>query len=186
MRDIVFPKGNEAEFIVMAKRLGFLGLICVYEKKADFSKDPFVQNALLVRPDQVRSAQSAKVLTVCRASREALERGADIVFGFEVFEGKDKMHYRESGLNQVFCKIAAQKNVQVSFSAEAIIESSGQARAVLLGRMMQNFVLCRKFKARVRIASFASSPYHMRAPAELASLFRDLGLDSSQAKSAFD
>jgi len=181
----VFPKGNDAEFIVLAKRLGFSGLICVYEKKSEFSKDPFVENALLVRPDQVRAAKQAKILTVCQPSREALEREADIVGGFESSEGKDKTHYRESGLNQVLCRIAVENNVQVGFSAENILESVGKDRAVLLGRVTQNLLLCRKFKVKVRIASFATKPQNMRASADLVSLFRDLGLDSSQGKSAF-
>ena len=184
MQDIVFPKGNEAEFIAMAKSLGFSGLICAYEKKSEFSKDPFVQNALLVKPESVRIAKEAGILTVCSASREALERGADIVFDFELFDGKDKMHYRESGLNQVFCKIAAQNKVKIGFSMAHVLESSGKDRAVLFGRLMQNFMLCRKFKVSVRIASFATSPYGMRAPAELLSLFKDLGMDAAVAKSA--
>src|SRR3989344_65918 len=112
MQDIVFPKGNEAEFIAMAKRLGFSGLICAYEKKSEFSKDQFVENALLVKPESVRNAKLAGIKTVCQGSREALERSPDIAFNFEVFEGKDKMHFRESGLNHVLCRIASENNVR--------------------------------------------------------------------------
>ena len=186
MQDIVFPQGNEQDFITLAKRLGFTGLVFVYKNKSDFSKNLFARNALLVKPEAVKGAKLAKILTVCTASREALERGADIVFGFETTYGKDKTHYRESGLNQVLCRIATDQGTRIGFCAEAILEASGQARTTLLGRLMQNIFLCRKFKTPVCIASFATKPENMRAPAELVPLFKDLGMDIGTAKSALN
>ncbi len=176
MRDIVFPKGNEQEFIQLAKKLGIKGLLFVYENKKDFFKDDFVENSLLVPPPKVKFTKLQGIKTVSEGSRHALECGADIAFNFEKSEFKDKMHYRESGLNQVLCRIALQQKVQIGFSFEAILSSSGQERSVLLGRMMQNLLLCQKFKVPVRLASFASKPENMRSPADVVSFFQDLGL----------
>lgn len=176
MQDIVFPKGNEQEFIDLAKKLGIKGLLFVYENKRDFFNDSFVENALFVPPPKVKFTKLQGIKTVSEGTRHALECGADIAFGFEHSEFKDKMHYRESGLNQVLCKIALEQKVQIGFSFETILESFGQERSILLGRMMQNLLLCQKYKVPIRLASFASKPENMRAPADILSLLQDLGL----------
>lgn len=186
MLDVVFPSGNEADFIKMGRLLGWSGLICVYTDKSQFSKDPFVKNALLVEPSKINKARDAKVLSVCRGSREAIERGADIAFDFESLELKDKTHYRESGLNQVLCALAKEKKVRIGFSLSSILSSSGRDRAVLLGKVMQNIMLCRKFSSPVKIASFASSPFEMRSPSDLGSLFLQLGMSAKDVKLALN
>ena len=184
MQDIVFPSGNEADFIRMARLLGWSGLICVYSDKSQFSKDPFVKNALLVEPMRVNKAQDLKVFSVCRGSREAIERGASIAFDFESLEDKDKTHFKESGLNQVLCNLAREKNVKIAFSLSSILSKSGKDRAVLLGKIMQNIMLCRKFDVMAKVASFAKSPLDMRSPSDLASLFMQLGMSAKDVKSA--
>ena len=183
MIDVVFPNKNEAEFIEMAERLGISGLILVYKNKNEFynkkTKIP-TENALLVEPKDVRKVHDSKALAICTASREALERGADIVYGFELQEVRDPTHFRASGLNQVLCKIATNKKVKIGFSFASILGTMGQKRSILLGRIMQNIIFCRKFKTPMRIASFATEPYQMRAEAEMAAFFRQLGMQDVQ------
>src|SRR3990172_8954225 len=98
MIDIVFPNKNEEEFIEMAKKLGIAGLIFAYknefyEKKTDIP----ITNALFVEPKNISKSKQLGVPSICTASREAIERGANIVFGFELLEEKDHTHYRKSG-----------------------------------------------------------------------------------------
>jgi len=179
MIDIVFPSKNEDEFIKMAERLGISGLIFAYKDKKEFyTKESAlpITNALLVEPKDVRKAHDAKVMAICMASREAIERGADVVFGFELLAEKDPTHHRASGLNQVLCKLAADKKVQIGLSFSTILAYIGQKRAILLGRMAQNIMFCQKYKTPMRIASFATSPWEMRAPAELKAFFSQLGM----------
>ena len=177
MIDIVFPNKNEAEFIELAKKLGISGLIFVYKQPSEFGKYE-AANALFVEPKHIQKARQNDVLAICPGTREAIERGADIVFGFETQEGKDHTHYRLSGLNQVLCNLATEKKVRIGFSFSEILQNIGQKRAQLIGRMAQNIIFCRKFKTPVKIASFASNPYEMRAPAELKSFFEQLGMDA--------
>lgn len=176
MKDIVFPNKNEQEFEEMAKKLG-IELIFVY-------KDNKNAKALLVEPKDVRKTHDKKIMAICTANREAIEREADIVFGFELLEEREHTHYRQSGLNQVLCQLATDKKVKIGFSFSSILESYGQKRAKLLGRMKQNITFCQKYKTPMKIASFATNPYEMRAPAELIAFFTQLGMRPEDAKKA--
>ncbi len=181
MIDIVFPNKNEEEFIEMAKRLGIGGLILTYKNKTEFyekKSDITIINALFVEPKNVSKAKQLNTPSICNASREAIERGANVVFGFELLEEKEHTHYRRSGLNQVLCKIATDKKTAIGFSFSAILNSSGQKRAQLLGRTMQNITFCQKYKTPMKIASFATQPYELRAPADLAAFFAQLGMQN--------
>lgn len=184
MIDIVFPNKNEAEFIEMARKLGISGLIFAYKQPSEFSKNPEAANALFVEPKHIQKARNNDMLSICPASREAIERGAGIVVGFELQEAKDHTHYRESGMNQVLCTIATEKKVRIGFSFSTILQYTGQKRAQLLGRMSQNIRFCRKFKTPIKIASFASTPFDMRAPAELKAFFMQLGMDAQTVQNA--
>ena len=183
MIDIVFPNKNESEFIEMARKLGISGLIFAYKQPSEFYEGD-ASNALFIEPKNIQKARNNDVLAICPASREAIERGADIVVGFELQEIKDHTHYRESGMNQVLCKLATERKVRIGFSFSTILQIYGQKRAQLLGRIMQNITFCRKFKTPTKIASFATSPYEMRAPAELKAFFIQLGMDENQAQQA--
>ncbi len=183
MIDIVFPNKNEEEFIEMAKKLGIAGLIFAYKNKNEFYEkktDIPIINALFTEPRNISKAKQLGVPSICMASREAIERGTNIVFGFELLEEKDHTHYRRSGLNQVLCKLAADKKVAIAFSFSTILQYTGQKRAQLLGRIMQNITFCQKYKTPMKTASFATNPYEMRAPADLAAFFKELGMQNPE------
>ncbi len=185
MRDIVFPRGNEQEFIDTALRLGISELVFVYSKQSDFFKGKSnvkVVNAVFCDYKNVRRFKQSGILTVCKASREAIECSADIVFDAEEQDVRDKTHYRMSGLNHVLCKLACQNNVGVGFSFSSVLKSYGQARSVLMGRMMQNILLCSKYKTPVVFASFADSPWLMRSPVDVNSFFAGLGASQKIVK----
>ena len=59
----------------------------------------------------------------------------------ERFVNKDYMHSRNSGLNQVLCKLASRNNVAIGFDFCLVYNSKN--RGLVLGRMMQNVRLCR-------------------------------------------
>lgn len=183
MIDIVFPKGNEEDLLVMAQRLGLSGLVFVYDKKDDFFKGKSslkVINALRADGAKVRRARDSGVVSVSLdGSRESIEAGASVVFGFESVFERDHTHFRKSGLNQVLCKLAASKNVLVGVSFARLLESSGEARAVLFGRLLQNVSLCRKFGVGLCVVSGASVPFGLRSQSDLAAFASVLGSDNS-------
>lgn len=183
MIDVVFPNKNEQEFIEIAKKLGITGLIFAYKDKKDFYQEKTtipITNALLVEPKNLHKFRG--IPTICTASREAIERGANVVYDFELQEQKEHTHYRRSGLNQVLCKLATDKKVHIGISFANLLNNTGQKRAMILGRIMQNITFCQKYKTKIKIASFATSPYEMRAPQDLRALFQQLGLNNPEFK----
>lgn len=171
MIDIVFPKNNEKEFEAVAKKLGIKQLVFCYEKKGKFI-----------------GKLGKKEIIICKAGdnvRHVIEKvPTDIIFGFEEVSSKDFMHHRASGMNQVLAKLMKQKKKNVGFSFSSLLRSGKKAE--LAGRMMQNFMLCKKYKVEVVIASFARDPYEMRAPADLSGVFHSLGMEPGMVKKSLE
>ncbi|PIN75242.1 hypothetical protein COV18_03570 [Candidatus Woesearchaeota archaeon CG10_big_fil_rev_8_21_14_0_10_37_12] len=187
MIDIVFPNKNEEQFIELAKKLGIKQLIFAYANQKEFytKKTNFpTENLLLTTPQKMPKQTKNKY--ICKGNREALEQRAYVAYDFEQTERSDHTHYRQSGLNQVLCKLATEKNVRIGFSMSSILSVTGVKQAVLLGRIAQNIQFCKKYKTPTKIASFATKPEHMRSPEDLASLFTMLGMQKTEIKLALD
>lgn len=96
-----------------------------------------------------------------------------IIYGFEESGKRDFMHQRASGLNHILCELAGKNNVAIGFSYSSIINNKNPI--LIMGRMMQNIALCKKYKANKIIASFSSNPFELRQPHDVLSLFKLLG-----------
>ena len=107
--------------------------------------------------------------------RFVLEKSdVDIVYGMETIHPKDSMHFVRGGLDQVLCKIAAEKGKILAFSFSDILNSSSQGK--LLARIMFNVKLCKKYKVPMMVCSFAASKEEMRSAKDLQALGRILGV----------
>jgi len=95
---------------------------------------------------------------------------------------KDHLHFRKTALNQVSCKLAKKKDIVIGFSLDNILKS--KTKALVFGRLMQNFKLCRKYKLKVLFASFAKDKYGMRSSHDLLALLQVLGMTNAEAKKA--
>jgi hypothetical protein len=191
MHDIVFPERNESALIARAQTLGIKELVFVYDDPAHFYKGTApikIVNALLANPMSVERAKNKTPMVLVRSSEQdlhVLEHGAPtILFDLEGSPRHDALHQRASGLNHILARLFVKNGVTLTFSLRSILESHGERRGQLLGRMMQNISLCRKFRVPMRIASFAKSPSGMRNPEDLKSLFVVLGMHPSEAASA--
>lgn len=192
MFDIVFPNGNEHEFFGMAQKLGYKGLICVYpsihaaESIPQYPKNLDVRTAVLAEPKRAFQIKVSGIRTFVHCSdqdRSVLDRGAaHVLYNAEGVQQKDYMHQRGSGLNQVMCALAKKNNIAIGFSFSSILATIGSKRAQLIGRMMQNIMLCRKYQVKTLIGSFATDPWMMRSPHDLQALFAVLGMHPSEAK----
>jgi len=187
VKDIVFPKNNEQEFIKLAETLGYDELVFVHsdEKKFYNKKGKLkITNALLCDPKKVQSCRKKADLILVQSStddRFVIEKSkADLVFGFEAIAAKDKTHQRVSGLNHILCRFAAQTNKKLGFDFNMLLNARN--KAILIGRMKQNIKLCRKYKVKTVIASFAKTPLEMRSPNDLQSFFVKLGMHPAEAK----
>lgn len=192
MIDFVIPNGNEEQFILMAIKLGYDSLCFVYDKEVDISKyknDKIKvyygiihndKNKYRIKPDFVLAQSSEQ-------DRSLIEqKKANIIFGFEESAKRDKMHQRFSGLNQVFAQMMHDKGIAYGIDFNTILKSGAAARAQILGRIKQNIVLMRKYKLKTVLASFASNPFEMRSPHDMASFAVSLGMHPKEAKDALN
>lgn len=144
--------GKENEFIEIGKKLGFSKVISIDER---FFKNP---------------------------DRKIFERKSGIIIYNLEEQKRDYIHFRNSGLNQVLCKLAKKNNIAIAFNFNLILNSEGMLRSQLLGRMMQNIKLCRKYKINTVIASFASKPEEVRSAHDLISFGISIGMHPKEAK----
>ncbi|MFP4423894.1 MAG: RNase P subunit p30 family protein [Candidatus Woesearchaeota archaeon] len=163
MIDIVVCNNNEKELVSMAEYLDFKGLVMINGKPVE-SKIP---------------VHKLDIVKIKGDARPAIEKGVSLIYNVEDRGMKEFMHYRNSGLNQVLCKIAAEKGVSVGFNMGLIIQGNAYKRSIIMGRMMQNARFCRKFGVKQVVASFAQDPFEMRGPYELMSLAKIIGIEHS-------
>lgn len=176
--DIVFPKDNEASYLLYAEKLGWNGICFVHDTRRTVPQSTVkVFSGVLGR-----SAPHAD-LSLMRGDdvRRIVEKiRPDIVFDLEGERRSDGMHERHSGLDHISCSFAKENKVTVGFSFESLLNLTTKT----LGRVKQNIRLCRTYKVPMLIASFATSPYRMRSPHDLQSLFVTLGMHPKEAQDA--
>lgn len=170
--DIVFAKGNEEEFLERAKVLGSK-LLFVYK---DNPKKIAGAHSGLLKPGKAD-------LILGGYERKYFENPKyKVLYGFELAEKKDGLHKRNSGLNHVLCRLAAEKGKVLAFDFNNLLYAKD--KQVVLGRMKQNAVLIRKYGCEHLVASFAKKPEDMRAGKDYEALLQELGFDGKQAKQA--
>ena len=189
MIDITIPNNNEEEFITIAEKLGYRGLCFLYDfnsysnkqEKSGNNEKIKIYTGILADGKNIYKIKSKlkneKVFVAAKSSdddREIIKQAkADMVFSFEDNAKKDFIHHRASGLNQVLCKSANENDVIIGFSLRSVLNAEN--KSLILGRIMQNISICRKFKAKTAIASFAQKPFEMRSVHDVISLFEVLG-----------
>ena len=187
--DVVFPNGNEEDFIELAPRLGYGGLCFVYnyDKNKNFEeklktlqrKTKLKLNyGLLVSLKDINKIKKNGILIFIKSSlkdRFVIEKKkADVLFGLEEQSTRDFIHHRASGLNHVLCELANKNKIIIGFSFNSVLKNKKTAYKIL-GRMTQNIHLCRKYKIKTLVGSFAEKPFEMRNSKDLTSLFYVLG-----------
>jgi len=189
MQDIIFPKNNEQEFIQTAKALKTRELCFIYsyeknnKEKKEILKELQKQTkiklnfGILAQKKDIQKAKQISNFVITPESDQSIfeKSRPNLIFNLELLPQKDKMHYRNSGLNQVLCNLAKENNIQIGFSFSTILNSKN--RVQLLGRIAQNLKLCKKYKLQTIIASFAQNPSEMRNLDDLKALQSLLGKD---------
>lgn len=202
MIDIVLPQNNEKEFTQMAEKLGYNTLIFLYKTEKEIKQT--TSNQIKIKPGIITTnGGKGKHLTFLQSGekdQQIIENNpTNAFFGFESKAEKDYIHQRASGLNNIMCELARKNDVLVCFSFNQLLKSyktksklnivqqdTTMVRAQILGRMMQNIKLCRKHNVKTAIASFATTPYEMRAPKDLQAMFQVLGMHLEDARKAID
>mgnify|MGYP001578923586 CR=1 FL=1 len=87
-------------------------------------------------------------------------------------------------MNQVLLQLAHKNDTAIGFALQPLLAVKGEQRAMLMGRMMQNVRLCRKYKVRMVLCSFAEDLFDLRSASDLQSFGRVLGMTPGEAKEA--
>ena len=87
----------------------------------------------------------------------------------------DYMNYRNSGLNHVLCKIAKDQNKKIIFSFSEILNKHGEERAFVIGKIMQNIMICKKYKTETEFYNLTTKKEDLRALGDIKSFFKVLG-----------
>lgn len=193
MIDIVIPANNEMEFTAIAEKLGYKGICFLYslngylnkqEKPKKPSESIQIYSGILANAKDIskikEKLKNGKVFVAVRSSnndRDVMERSkADMIFCFEGNGKRDFIHQRASGLNHILCKSAKDNNLAIGFSVSSILNAGN--KQVVLGRIMQNMQLCKKFRVKTAVASFAQQPFEMRNAHDIISMFKVLGAEN--------
>ncbi|MFO8015538.1 MAG: RNase P subunit p30 family protein [Candidatus Woesearchaeota archaeon] len=188
MIDVIRPRNNEKDLISMAEKLGYSGLCFLYDRPDRKTRDLVAglqkSTGLKLYIGSGRASPNADLVFTDindKNPRQAMEDGnVDAVHGFEKIRARDRTNQRISGLDTVLCRIAAQKGKIYCVDFGSMIGMSGSARANAMGKLRQNLMLCRKYRIRVAIASFASGPMMMRNPLDLSAFLAVLGYDEGR------
>jgi len=128
-----------------------------------------------------------KELKIENGERKNFEdKNVDIITGLEKEKRADHMKYRSSGLNHVLCKLAKENKIKIAFSFSDVLKSKGMLRGQVIGRMMQNVKLCRKYRVKMIICSFAENKYEMKNVKDLIAFGRVVGMSPGESKKALE
>ncbi len=136
---------------------------------------------------QASSSEEARKLIdkAKKENKQVIVKGRDIEFNRKIIEmrkvnvlvlnhkiGKDKLKERDSGLNQVLCKIAKENNITLAIDFSELLEVDKKQRAKILGRIIQNIKFIKKYKNKLEIINKPDDKL------SLAAFLRVLGADT--------
>ncbi len=112
-------------------------------------------------------------------NRKILENpNVDIFLSPELHDRKDRLKQRDSGLNEILCKIAAKNNIKIGININEIAKLPKIKKAQVLARVIQNIKLCKRTKTKIIIFP---KKYGKQ---EVASFFLSLKGSTTQVKNA--
>ena len=160
--DIIFADKNEKEF---SKIASMLGIELKFAKKV---KNLYKVDDLVISNNGSRTNFESKQIKM--------------FFDLENHNERDFIHQRNSGLNQILANIAHDKEKIIGFNFSTILNAEPEKRAQIFGRMRQNVKLCRKYKVKMFIGSFALEPFELRGEYELKAFGSMIGMNPKEVK----
>lgn len=152
----------------------------------DFKRNIAVKIMKIKHPKDLQKTKfDINIIEGCNYNREILEtKSIDMLVSPEKTQRSDMLNQRNSGLNQVLCNLARKNGISIGFNIQELIKTKGVERAQILGRMKQNVVMCRKYKATMILASFAETIYDQKTAYELQQFGKIIGMTPKEAKEA--
>ncbi len=164
MIDFFIPKGNEKELAKRATALGINEFVFLYslneykKKKIDGFESGILIDANVKINDVLKAKQMSKFVVVKADDklRSVIEKCSGIyVYGCEEQDGKDFIHFRNSGLNHILLNIANKKKVKFLFNFSDFLVLNERKKGIVLGRLKQNLMMFKKSDIEHLFVSFA-------------------------------
>ncbi len=183
------------EVIEFASKLDLngIGIVRYYDGSHMSKKDLMVSdsidvvNVIMLKP---KNPEELNILaTKARNSAEILMvHGGDYDINRAACENKlidilchPELGRKDSGLDHICVKAAAENNVAIEINSREILESYKKQRVHIIAAMKKNVMLCKNYNAGVIIASGAVTKWNMRSPRDMAALGNILGLELGKA-----
>jgi len=111
-------------------------------------------------------------------NRKALENKETKILILQHKFGKDRLKQRDSGLNEVLCKIAKENDIVLAIDLNELKkEKDKKTRAEILARILQNIKLIKKYKPKFKLLNYKNKN-------QAFSFLLTLGLPTNIAKKA--
>lgn len=104
---------------------------------------------------QIQELKKQNKLIIVQAQNDEFNRkifenkDVDIVIGLEQHNRKDKLKQRDSGLNEVLCKLANKNNIKIGIDLNELKKQDKKNKAIVLSRIIQNIQLCKRTKTAI-------------------------------------
>jgi len=156
--------------------------------KDELGIDSLIYTSVIEKLNEIKGAKFPVIFKGdILQNRKLIEnRRINILVDLELNNYKDNLNFRNSGLNQVLCRLASKNNVYVAFNFNSILKASSFNRTRILGRMIQNVILCRKYKVKMILTSLATNEYELRSRDALKSFGLVIGMNPREAKDAVE
>ena len=113
-------------------------------------------------------------------NRKLIEKNKNITLVLNHNNKKDKLKQRDSGLNQVLCSLAKERNITLAIDLDEIIKNQDKKeKAKILSRIIQNLKLVKKFKNQFKLLN-------QRNKSQAFSFLISLGFPTEASKQAVD
>ncbi len=70
--------------------------------------------------------------------------GVDVLLSPELHDRGDKLKQRDSGLNEILCRLARKNKIKIGIDVDKIKKLGDKDKARVLARVSQNVMLCKK------------------------------------------
>jgi hypothetical protein len=176
--DLCFPNNNEKEFLGIANKLKIKSLCFIYysRDKVKTIKDNNIKThtALLTNNPIWRKDNGVDYL-LCNINTKIIVPDKRVLYFFDNDENNRSFHAPLDILNQVIIKEMVNEDKKLCIPFSYIIKCKESPRIV--EKVAFVIRLCKKYKVKVYIASFANNPYGLRSKNELQSVGRISILD---------
>jgi RNase P/RNase MRP subunit p30 len=167
MIDIVIGKRNEK--IIQKNKERNLLFADYYASSLNYGDI----DAVIIQTNDLKELGSRIAKVENKKKRVIIEGNSDLVNRFalenkkvfmllspEKIRKQDSLNSRNSGLNQVLCELAKKNNKIIGINIQDILNENKNEieKARVIGRIMQNVRLCRKYKCRIILLSCSENP----------------------------